>query len=429
MSKSTLFKKGFVVTVIVLFVGGAIAPGIGGSTMESTDVDYKIETKNIKTNPIDCHLADCFAKDEGEILYKTGLASAAVMLFDYDNDGDIDFTKDSILFINQGDVFNPVDLDFYYENPFELTHGGVTHADFNNDEREDFVTGGVSRVIKLFINKDSEQDGIPQLEMHEIMNFSEIVTGDNLSANAYGLTSADFNGDSYVDFAVSYHVNMEINRIAIFYNDGSTNFTHQDVFIQEHQYNEIGSITDLEADDFDGDGDIDLIFTHNTVTECYGGLLVHTQGVASILFNDGENNFVDETIIAIRGCPILLGGPYVLVWKEFLTRIGFDRINPQLTSADYDMDGDIDFLWGDNSGKVEMFENDGTGHFTSPGKFIRGIIHDFGRGSWGLDSADYDYDGDMDFLVFAANMDELKGYIYLKRNQIISSDIYGGSNS
>lgn len=379
-----------------------------GGDVEIDCPAHKIEAKNIKTTLFDYPLIDCFDRGEGEILHKTTLATASVMAFDYDNDGDMDFTANTLLYINHDGGYEAVEI---LEEDIQLRYGGTTHADFNNDGKEDFIAGGIEGVIRLFINNCSGQDGDPKFEMNEVANFS------GHRGCAYGVTAADFNHDGNMDFAVSYSVNMDKNKIVIFYSDGNAGFIQKDVYIMESDNDEIGTIRDLESGDFDNDGDIDIIFTYDTTKWC-GDLLINTQGVASILFNNGKNNFGNETTIAIRGCPILIGGRYVLLWKEFLTRIGFDRINPQLTSADYDMDGDIDFLWGDNSGKVEIFENDGTGNFTSSGRFIRGIIHDFGRASWGLDSADFDSDGDIDFIVVAANMKELRGYAYLKRNQI-----------
>ena len=94
--------------------------------------------------------------------------------------------------------------------------------------------------------------------------------------------------------------------------------------------------------------------------------------------------------------------------------LGLDRFNPELTSADYDADGDIDFLVGDNSGKVEHFINDGYGNFVS-----NGVIHWYGHLSWGLTSGDFDGDGDIDFLVAANNKyGTLEGNVWLKRNQL-----------
>ncbi len=228
----------------------------------------------------------------------------------------------------------------------------------------------------------------------------------NLGQAAWGLTSADFNNDDNMDFAVSSAtVPFTRSTISIFYNDEDLGFTQDDVFTFSYSY-----ISDLESGDFDNDEDIDLLFTYSEYVWDQG-LPVKINGVVNLLFNDGENNFGNRTEVAWHGP----GTPYD---PE-------NRINPQITSADYDMDGDIDFLVGDNSGKVELYLNNGLGNFTSAG-----IIYDYFQASWGLTSADFDGDGDVDFLVAApegiknppGNTD-IYGHIYLKENQILPTHL------
>jgi hypothetical protein len=132
-------------------------------------------------------------------------------------------------------------------------------------------------------------------------------------------------------------------------------------------------IEDLSSGDYDNDGDIDLLFTYSEATGHQ-----KTNGVVALLLNDGSNHFVD--------C--------IMVTRLLPTEEGRPRINPQVSLADFDDDGDIDFLVGDNSGLVELYKNNGSGVFSSAG-FL-----DFGGGySWGLSSADFDNDGDIDFIV------------------------------
>jgi hypothetical protein len=219
--------------------------------------------------------------------------------------------------------------------------------------------------------------------------------------SARGLSSADFNGDNYMDFVVSSAtVPWTRSTISIFYNNGNLDFTQDDVYIiRDH----LRYIEDLDAGDYDNDGDIDLLYTYSEHVR-YGDFFVNVNGTGKILLNDGNNNFVDETMFFWHGPGI----PYNYE----------NRINPQVTSADYDLDGDRDFLVGDNSGKVELYLNDGTGNFTS-----NGVIHDFGYVSWGLTSGDFDNDGDIDFLVSAETAPGTsQGYVYFKRNLLMESE-------
>lgn len=219
-----------------------------------------------------------------------------------------------------------------------------------------------------------------------------------LGQTAWGLTSADFNGDGNIDVAVS-SATCPFSRaaISIFYNNGNGTFTRDDVFTFSYSY-----INDLDSGDFDNDGDIDLMFTYSEYV-WYQGWPVKVNGTVNLLFNDGNNQFSNLTMVAWHG-------PGIPFDPE-------NRINPQLTSADYDRDGDIDFMVGDNSGKVEFYVNDGDGNFTSAG-----IIHDFGHASWGLTSTDYDRDGDIDFLVAAETEEGSNyGHVYVKENQVDSN--------
>jgi len=132
-----------------------------------------------------------------------------------------------------------------------------------------------------------------------------------------------------------------------------------------------------------------LLFTY---TEIKSGS--YTDGMVNLLFNDGTNDFNECKMIA----------------RLLKTEDGRKRIHPQISSADFDRDGDIDFLVGDNSGLVEFYKNDGTGSFSSAG------LYDFGgEMSWGLSSADFDNDGDIDFIV-TQEKEIQEGYIYLVWN-------------
>ncbi len=223
---------------------------------------------------------------------------------------------------------------------------------------------------------------------------------EDLGQTAWGSTSADFNDDGWMDFAVSWAtdtwpVSLPDAFISIYYNNKDDSFTREEIYT--HDWEEWGYFDDLESGDYDNDGDIDLLFTlDENINQ------MATNGTIYIIFNNGDNTFTDKILIA----------KHVSDVSEM-----YGRFNPQLTTADYDMDGDIDFLVGDNSGMVEFYKNTGNGTFTSAG-----VIHDFGYLSWGLTSGDFDQDGDIDFCVAAGVNTAQDGYVYLKRNMLIESD-------
>lgn len=247
--------------------------------------------------------------------------------------------------------------------------------------------------IKGTIEKKNVRDELKSIvdmnaqlfDVYEIIDFGQ---------TAYGLTAADFNKDGNMDFAVAYADSpFTHSTISIFYNNGNLEFTQEDVFTFSYSY-----IESLVSGDFDGDDYIDLIFTYSE----FNSEWVYIYGVISILYNDGNNNFGNRTKIVGQGSGI----PYD---PE-------GRFAPHITTADYDNDAGLDFLVGDNSGKVELYLNNGLGNFTSAG-----IINDWGLCSWGVTSADYDNDRDIDFLVAVA-LNSNWGYVYLKRNQLIESN-------
>ena len=209
------------------------------------------------------------------------------------------------------------------------------------------------------------------------------------------ISPADFNKDGYTDFAVaSLFYN---SSIFIFYNNWNMNFSPELVYTYEND------ISDLFSGDYDNDGDIDIVFLSDEI-KLVNNTPYRINGTVNIVYNDGNNNFMNYNLIAKRSTGKL--------------RDSEGRINLRGTSSDYDMDGDLDLLVGDNSGKVEFYLNHGNGSFST-----QGIIHDFGSLSWGLASADFDIDSDVDFIVSATEKnDKTIGHIFLKHNQIKDTD-------
>jgi len=216
---------------------------------------------------------------------------------------------------------------------------------------------------------------------------------------AQGTASADFNNDGFIDFVVIWrHDTSFEGGISMFLNNGDESFseniitTIEDLHLDPNDPTVSPPISDLDAADYDTDGDIDLLFTYSLITEQEDELIVIGSGV--LLFNNGNNQFDN----------------WEIVFQQFPLIEPNDRINPQVTSNDFDNDGDIDFIVGDNSGRVVFYKNDGFGSFISEQVFDFG-----GERSWGLANADFDNDGDIDFIV--TQSDNIRnGWIYLVLN-------------
>jgi hypothetical protein len=228
-------------------------------------------------------------------------------------------------------------------------------------------------------------------------NITEIA---EFGQTVWGLTSADFNNDGFIDFAVSWATApWRISMISLFYRNynNDINFTQVDVFPIRDL---LRYVTDLDSGDYDNDGDIDLLYTCNEIWWDQG-LPFNANGTVNLLENDGKNGFSSQRMVA----RFVAQGP----WDPEC------EINPQLASADYDNDGDIDFLVGSGSGKVKLFMNDGTGNFA-----CSGIIYDYGFDTLGIASGDFNNDGWMDFIVVPEGREEnntFRGNIYLHWNE------------
>lgn len=207
-----------------------------------------------------------------------------------------------------------------------------------------------------------------------------------LEGGTWHIASADFNKDGLVDFAVTWSdPPVGHHGISIFYNQGNGVFKENRL-----NFRQLEELDDLDAADYDGDGDVDILFTHNEHI-WYQGAPVNVNGTINLMRNDGKGNFSKPVQVAWLGP----GVPYSLD----------NWINLEISSADFDNDGDIDFLVGGNCGWVALYKNDGTGNFS-----CANMIYDYGICSWGIASADFNNDGWTDFVV-AAN-----GSIYLKLN-------------
>ena len=228
---------------------------------------------------------------------------------------------------------------------------------------------------------------------------------------AWGLGSADFNEDGLLDFAVIWREGGGFEGgISLFINEGRNRFseslisTIEDLHLDPDDRTASVPICDLDAADYDNDMDIDLLFIYSYFNETDDQIILIGSGI--ILFNDGNNQF----------------NHWEVVFQHYPIDESNHRAPPIVSSADYDDDGDIDFLVGDNSGLVSFYKNDGTGVFDLVDTYDFG-----GRLSKGITSADFDNDGDIDFIVTQQLENKIDGCIYLVGNDG-SQDCFNQSN-
>ena len=165
--------------------------------------------------------------------------------------------------------------------------------------------------------------------------------------------------------------------IAVSYNDGNGQFPPPTTLAADGE----AQFYSLSCADADGDGDLDLFagryalegVMHGVPTPYYDA----RNGSSNYFWLNEGRSFTDATATS-----------------------GLDESNNRFTLAsiweDFDEDGDMDLYVVNDFGSNQMFENDGSGHFTDVAAEL-GIV-DIGAGM-GATVGDFDLDGDMDLYV------------------------------
>ena len=171
----------------------------------------------------------------------------------------------------------------------------------------------------------------------------------------------DFDGDGDIDVLVAamgviLPTDAHLGEVLILENDGEEHFTKHVIA------KNIQRVTDVQAGDLDGDGDLDLAVAQ------FG----YTQGQVQWFRNDGNWNFTPTQLINRSGA---IHAPIV----------------------DIDNDGDLDILalLSQEWETVYAFVNDGNGNFSTE------ILHDVADADFsssGIEVVDLDQDGDSDVL-------------------------------
>jgi hypothetical protein len=189
---------------------------------------------------------------------------------------------------------------------------------------------------------------------------SEKILASELIAPAHAQI-IDFDGDGDKDILVAvlgllFPSNDKIGSVVILENQGNGSF------IKHLIIEKIARVSDVRAGDIDGDSDMDL-------------------AVAQFGYDDGETRWMENQ-----------GN-----WKfenHILQHLS-GGINVELTDIDKDGDLDIFSLISQEWEEIYLFENDGSGNFTT--RLIYGSSNE-DYGSSGIFMSDLDKDGDQDVL-------------------------------
>jgi len=288
--------------------------------------------------------------------------------------------------------------DESYDWELRVGPAAITTGDYNNDGLIDFFFyknrydewGYTEFVAAMYINVGTPTD--PDFYRYfesPNLNFTDKFMEAGIYCNwaADHMDSVDIDGDGDIDVLV-----ISQDKIFLIRNPGPENFDLSNFQITELSYDQRTGYTgdrggsSIEAADFDGDGDIDIIAGS-----------VHDVNYLVYYENDGTGNFTRSDV------PI-----------DYTGTVGTG-------GEDFDLDGDIDVFCANdrwisgNYAKMWLMKNNGIADFEfimlNNGDPILPPYYDVDMAV----SVDYDQDGDMDMILADANH---SGDYYLIINEL-----------
>ncbi|NTW31380.1 MAG: T9SS type A sorting domain-containing protein [Bacteroidetes bacterium] len=245
-------------------------------------------------------------------------------------------------------------------------------ADFNSDGRLDLVTGFTNSSIIYFL---------PGNSIGGFGNSINVYENDTVPLSQLRFISGDFNGDGKADIAYPLPFGPNNGYIVILFGDGTGHFPTSNSFA-------VGSFPkSVCADDFNGDGKIDMAVANNSSHNI------------SVLLGDGTGNFSTHT--------------------DFIAGSNMTEI----TSGDFNGDGNADLAASNsnNGGGIDsvcVLLGDGAGNFGTAAKYLAG------SGPYSVCSNDFNGDGYDDIAVANWNSNNISVFLSKGTN----GDFYPATN-
>jgi hypothetical protein len=275
---------------------------------------------------------------------------------DFDNNGFPDlfvanyYNENNFLYANNGDsTFTKVTQGRIVNDGGNST--GCAWADYDNDGWLDLYVCNRDQANFLYHNNG---DG----------TFMRITAGAIATdiANSSGCAWGDYDNDGWLDLVVA----NSGTPCCLYHNDGNGTFSKITV---GPVVTDTSRCNGASWGDMDNDGDLDLMVATGLLG-MYNDLLYR---------NNGDGTFTKITDSPVVNDATWSGGS---AW------------------GDFDSDGDLDLFVGGYDGHNRLYENDGTGTFTS---IDTGIVVTDGNYTMGAGWADYDNDGDLDLFTAKNN--------------------------
>ncbi|MCG8418894.1 MAG: CRTAC1 family protein [Proteobacteria bacterium] len=252
-------------------------------------------------------------------------------------------------------------------------HGvGAAFADINGDDLPDIVVVGGKTII-------NEQLFPPLLYLNQgDGTFRDATAESGLAAildgrDCYSVAAGDYDGDGDRDLYVGAQPTDVLLRNCT---DGSGVCFEDATTVagaggppSDSSLTVTGSGKIVSFGDFDSDGDLDLVSASKTLPRPY----------AYLLRNNGDGTFTDISVeTEVRAARS--GNPCAVMW------------------SDYDNDGDPDlWIWNDRGGHI-LLRNEAGERFEDVTE-LSGLDQVGIRNPMGIDAADIDHDGDLDYYI------------------------------
>ena len=255
-------------------------------------------------------------------------------------------------------------------------------GDINSDGMDDLLVGDFQGVFALLQTASGPFQRISTPLMSGLNGWLEPTLQDATPGLLLDMGMGDLNGDGLDDLVVGWGHATVLSRV--FFNDQQAGFTlSNSVVLPASVYGATNSLhMKTWIEDFDGDGDKDLMILQSRYDPYYGG------NYLQLLINDGRGRLTDETS-ARMGAPATSPDTFAnrLQWTDFWQVI------------DLNNDGALDVAGHHaTNGKPLYYLNDGYGKFT-----LVEVPWDGGAWEKPMVWGDFDRDGRIDTIAFKSN--------------------------